>query len=141
MAVPETTPARRQRALIVDDEPLIRWSLAETLRSDDLDVDQAADAAGALRAVRTADAPYDVVVLDIRLPDGDGIDVLRQLRALTPEARVIMMSAHAPVEVFERALRLGAFGVVAKPFPLVEMEAHVARALSSAADGGPPRLH
>jgi len=140
MAVPDNTPARRQRALIVDDEPLIRWCLAETLRSDDLDVDQAADAAGALLAVRNAGAQYDVVVLDIRLPDGDGIDVLRQVRALAPEARVIMMSAHAPLEVFERALRLGAFGVVAKPFPLMEMEAHVARALSSAPEGGVP-LH
>ena len=117
LPTPASPPGHR-RVLVVDDETLIRWCLVETLKCDGIDVDEAGDAAGALRAVENAAVPYDVVLLDVRLPDMDGF---------------IVMSAHAPLDLLERALHLGAFCVMAKPFALGEMEAHVARALS----GGP----
>src|SRR5690349_25066228 len=61
-----------RHVLVVDDEPLIRWSVAESLSELGFDVEQAADAHSALRKVTTTAAPYDVVVLDLRLPDKIG---------------------------------------------------------------------
>ena len=75
-----------RHVLVVDDEPLIRWSVAESLSDLGLDVEQAADAASALRTVTNAALPFDVVVLDLRLPDMDDLSLLGTLRQLLPGA-------------------------------------------------------
>ena len=114
------------RVLVVDDEPLIRWSLAETLSDRGYEVVEAADGRAAVRAVSAS--PFDVVLLDIRLPDSSDLTLLSRLRLLAPDARVILMTAHGTPEVVQKALDLGAFRVVSKPFEMSELAALVSQA-------------
>ena len=72
----------RLRVLVVDDEPLIRWSLAETLEQSGHAVVEAGDAASAIRTVSAGD-PFDVVLLDYRLPDSNDLNLLATIRKLT----------------------------------------------------------
>ncbi len=109
------------RVLIVDDEPLIRWSLAETLTDTGCYVVETGDGRGAKSAVRDATRPFDVVLLDYRLPDSEDLGLLASLRQLAPKARVILMTAFGTPEVIRGALDLGAYRVVSKPFELRDM--------------------
>jgi|SRR5215475_1845749 len=104
------------RVLVVDDEPLIRWSVAETLADRGYEVVETGDACGA-RAEVTADG-FDVVLLDFRLPDSDDLGLLKSLRALSPRAQIILMTAFGTPEVVRGALDLGAYRVVGKPFEM-----------------------
>ena len=108
------------RILIVDDEPLIRWSLAETLEQSGHAVVEAGDAGSALRAV-SSDGPFDVVLLDYRLPDSNDLNLLAGIRRLAPAAAVIMMTAFGAPEMTSQALLLGVWRVVTKPFEVHEM--------------------
>ena len=116
------------RVLVVDDEPLIRWSLAETLSGDGHEVTQAEDAAATRRAVKEAKHPPDVVLLDYRLPDSNDLGLLASIRHDAPQAQVILMTAHATPEMARGALELGAYRVVSKPFEVREVAALVAEA-------------
>lgn len=114
-------PAARkipQRVLVVDDEPLIRWSITETLSGLGLDVEQAADAASAVRHIVAGGLGFDVILLDLRLPDMRDLSLLGTVRQVQPEASVILMTAFDSDEIVERALALGAETVLHKPFAL-----------------------
>lgn len=114
-------PAARKiprRVLVVDDEPLIRWSVTETLAELGLDVEQAGDAASALRAITTNALEFDVVVLDLRLPDMKDLSLLGTIHQLLPDASIVLMTAFGTDEVVERAIALGAVTVLNKPFDL-----------------------
>lgn len=107
--------------LIVDDEADIRDSLEAILREEDYTVTCAGTAAEALTLARDAD--FDAVLLDIWLPDMDGLDVLAQIRGDGAEARpnapeVIMISGHGTIESAVRATKLGAFDFLEKPLSL-----------------------
>jgi two-component system response regulator AtoC len=119
------------RILVVDDESLIRWSLVETLEERGYEVVEAADGRGARLAVTEGSAPFDAVLLDFRLPDSNDLTLLTALRALVPATPIIMMTAFGTPEVTERALELGVFRVINKPFALSEMAALVLRAQRS----------
>jgi CheY-like chemotaxis protein len=108
------------RVLVVDDEPLIRWSISESLTDLGLDVAQAADAASALRKVTTATLPFQVVVLDLRLPDMHDLSLLSTLRQLLPHARLVLMTAFGTDDVFAQAELIGA-EVLNKPFELEQL--------------------
>ncbi len=112
-----------QRVLVVDDELLIRWSLSQVLGEEGFEVVQADTAAGALAAVRSADRPFDSVLLDLRLPDSADLTLLATLRTLAPEMKIILMSAFATPEVQQRALALGARRVISKPFEMHDIPA------------------
>ena len=103
--------------LIVDDEPLIRWSLAETLVEHGYAVVQAGDGKGALAALADP-LLVDVVMLDYRLPDSDGLQLLAAIRGLSPHSRVVVMTAYGTSEMAAEALRLGAVDVVNKPIEM-----------------------
>ena len=124
-----TVAARKfpTRVLVVDDEPLIRWSVAESLSDLGMDVEQAADAAAALRMVTTAELPFQVVVLDLRLPDMADLSLLATLRQLLPRARMILMTAFGSPDVVAEAALLGAT-VLNKPFELDDLNHLVAGA-------------
>jgi DNA-binding NtrC family response regulator len=116
-----TTAARCLRVLVVDDEPLIRWSIAETLGAAGHQVTEAPDAASALRAL--ADAPdTDLVLLDFRLPDSNDLGLLAEVRRVVPAAPVIMMTAFGTPDVTAGALKLGASKVLNKPFNMHDLE-------------------
>src|SRR4051812_45623132 len=80
--------------LVVDDEALIRWSLCETLTAHGYAVLEAADGASAIGLVRRPDNPIDVVMLDHRLPDMTGLQVLALIRQWSPASNVLMMTAY-----------------------------------------------
>jgi DNA-binding NtrC family response regulator len=104
--------------LVVDDEPLIRWSVTETLSGLGLDVEQAGDAASALRIMTTGSLEFDIIVLDLRLPDMHDLSLLATMRQLQPEASIVLMTAFGTDEIIERAVGLGARSVLHKPFEL-----------------------
>lgn len=118
----------RLRVLIVDDEPLIRWSLAETLENAGHSVLEAGDRAEAWKAVSKPGEGFDVILLDYRLPDSDDLTLLAAIRRAAPRTAVIMMTAFGTPEVAAGALELGAYRVMAKPFEVDEMAALVIQA-------------
>ena len=109
------------RILVVDDEALIRWSLVQTLSDAGQLTAEAANAATALRAVSDASTPFDVILLDFRLPDSNDLTLLSRLRRLSPATQVILMTAYGTPEVVQGALDLGVFRVVAKPLEMNEV--------------------
>jgi DNA-binding NtrC family response regulator len=109
------------RVLVVDDEPLIRWSLTEALGERGHLVTEAADAASAVRAVSDPDSPPDVVLLDYRLPDSNDLGLLATIRRTRPGAQVILMTAFGSAEVVKGAIDLGAYRVVNKPFEVHDL--------------------
>ena len=110
------------RVLIVEDETLIRWAVAEGLRMAGYIVLEAPDAATALRIVAEAPEPMDAVVLDLRLPDSSDLSLLAAIRRNTPSSAVVMMTAHGTPEDAAGARALGAFDVVEKPFDVQQLE-------------------
>ncbi|MGB6973262.1 MAG: sigma-54 dependent transcriptional regulator [Terracidiphilus sp.] len=104
--------------LVVDDETEIRASLEEILREEGYGVATAATAAEAM--VLVEDAPYDVVLLDIWLPDRDGLEVLAEVHALAAASRpeVVIISGHGKIETAVKATKLGAFDFLEKPLSL-----------------------
>ena len=117
--------------LIVDDEPLVRWSVAETLTDSGYRVTSAADAADALRAMMGAGSRPDVVLLDIDLPDSKDLSVLSAIRQISPDSSVIVMTAYGSRKLFDEARERGAFASVDKPFEMSSLAPLVARALAS----------
>jgi DNA-binding NtrC family response regulator len=116
--------------LVVDDEADIRGLLKEILSEEGYEVDVAANAAQA-RASRARQSP-DLVLLDIWMPDVDGISLLREWSASTTDGcPVVMMSGHGTVETAVEATRLGAFDFVEKPLSLAKLLRTVERALDA----------
>lgn len=113
---PGKTP--RPNVLVVDDEALIRWSLAESLTNAGYHVLEAPDRQSALKFLKPGPGGTCVVLLDLRLPDSQDLGLLRHIRSVAPDCRVIVMTAHGTPELVEEALRGGAFRVVDKPFDL-----------------------
>lgn len=109
--------------LVVEDEPLLSWALSESLREAGHLVTVADDAASAERAVADAAAPLDAILLDYRLPDSHGLDLLQLLRQRAPSSAIVLMTACNSPELTEAARALGAARVVDKPFELRTLEA------------------
>jgi DNA-binding NtrC family response regulator len=103
--------------LIVDDESLIRWSLAQSLEAEGFQVVEAASAREAL-AWLDKDGDIGVVLLDLKLPDSRDLGLLRTLRRRAPGWRIILMTAHGTSEILDEAVRAGAFRALGKPFDM-----------------------
>jgi DNA-binding NtrC family response regulator len=132
---PEKIPAAL-RVLIVDDEPLIRWSVAETLGERGYEVVETGDAMGARSAISDPQGRFDVVLLDLRLPDSDDLSLLASIRSLSPGAQVILMTAFGRPEVVRGALDIGAYRVMNKPFEMQSLADLVAEAATAARPHG-----
>ena len=114
--------------LIVDDEDLIRWSLRERLRADGYAIREAGDGKTALQEFQEG---VDLVLLDYRLPDVDGLTLLREMKRQDPDVLVVLLTSFVNVETAVEAMKLGAFHFANKPFNLDEIAAIVARALET----------
>jgi two-component system response regulator AtoC len=101
------------KILVVDDEKLIRWSLREEFRKQDYLVDTAQDAREALASIEGK--TYDMVFLDLRLPDAYGIDLLHDIKRVDPHLCVTMMTGHGEIEIAVQAMRAGACDFITKP--------------------------
>ncbi|MCU1266483.1 MAG: Fis family transcriptional regulator [Acidobacteria bacterium] len=116
----DTLKDHKQKILVVDDEKMIRWSLGEALRGwgyEPIEVETAAAALAAFDA-----EPPAAILLDINLPDGSGLDVLRQIRHRQPEAVAIMITANVLIDETIAALRGGAYDFIGKPINLEELQ-------------------
>jgi two-component system response regulator PilR (NtrC family) len=118
-----------KRVLVVDDEPSMREVLSIMLTKEGYEV-VAADSRAQAAAV-LAKAPADLVITDIRLPDGDGIEILRHVKAASPETAVVVMTAYGTTETAVAALKLGAHDYLTKPFDVDELKIVVRGALEA----------
>jgi two-component system, NtrC family, response regulator AtoC len=114
--------------LVVDDEQLIRWALASRLTDEGYRVLEASTAAEALEQHREG---VDLVLLDYRLPDNDGLSVLKQIKEADADTLVIMLTAHSSVDMAVEAMKRGAYHYANKPFNLDEIALLVEKALET----------
>lgn len=107
------------RVLIVDDEDDFRETIVKRLNARKIQSEGAASGVKALEILKDKD--FDVIVLDVKMPDMDGIETLRHIKKMKPEIEVIMLTGHASVEFGLKGMQLGAFDYVMKPAPLNEL--------------------
>jgi two-component system OmpR family response regulator len=129
-------PEARGGLLVVDDEPFLREAVAASLRFLGFQVTTADTAADALRLAR--DRPFDLVVLDVMLPDGDGFEVVRRLRRDGFGVPVIFLTARDTEADKVAGLSLGGDDYMTKPFGLEELAARVRTVLRRTMPPGPP---
>ena len=119
-ATNSTAPPEQRRVLIVEDEMVIRTTLAEFLTSEGYEVAQAGTTAEALELAKGTD--FHAAVCDVRLPDGDGIALLKKLQQIHASTFVLIITAYASVEVAIEAFKAGAFDFLIKPVRFEEVQ-------------------
>jgi two-component system response regulator PilR (NtrC family) len=118
-----------KRILVVDDEQSMREMLAIMLAKEGYEV--LAANSRAMAASVLGQGPVDMVITDVRLPDGDGIEILRHVKAASPETAVVVMTAFGTTETAVAALKLGAHDYLTKPFDIDELKIVVRSALET----------
>jgi two-component system response regulator PilR (NtrC family) len=122
-------PAARPRILVVDDEPSMREMLRIVLRRDGYDVVLAQNGTDGLERLRTE--PFDMLLSDIRMPDINGVEVLRAAKQINQEILAFMMTAFASTDTAVEAMRLGALDYFTKPFSMDEMRLKIRQHLEA----------
>lgn len=117
-----------KKCLVVDDEDDVRLFLEDFLAERDLDVDTAADAEEALEKIKVQ--PPDIMLLDVMMPGMDGLQCLEQVRKISPNTKVIMITALKDKEKINRAKKLGAHNYIVKPFSLNYLEEELTKLIS-----------
>jgi len=105
--------------LIIDDEPLMRISISDALKAEGYNVASAATGSDGLKAIK--DASYDVVITDLRLPEVDGVQILKACRQISPNTKVLMITAYGSVDTAVEAMKIGAYDYITKPFSMDEL--------------------
>ena len=127
--IPETsTKFRAPRILVVDDERLVRWAIAETLGEQGYEILEAGDGESAKREVLMR--PPDLVLLDLRLPDSNDLRIASFIRARAPKTPIVLMTAYGTQDLMAQAADLG-LTFVGKPFDMNALTTIVERALIS----------
>ena len=119
--------AMSARILIVDDEEIVIRSCLRILDGDEFQVEAVQDGREALRKIE--ENPYDVMILDIMMPNMDGLEVLRRVKETHPNVDVIMITGLSQIDTAVQAMKLGAFDYISKPFEPDELKLVVQRAL------------
>ncbi len=115
--------------LIVDDEELLRWSIGEHLSSEGYSTDEAED--GSIGLAKYSATHPDAVVLDLKMPNTDGMTVLKEIRKTDPHTPVIIMTAHGGIEDAVEAMKNGATHYLTKPFDLRELSVQLEAAFEN----------
>jgi len=121
----------RPHIAVLDDEEIVRRELSRSLEKEGYETESFADGESALR--RLAEAKFDLLLCDLRLPGLDGIEVMKAARAADPSSEVIILTGYASVESAIAAIRAGAFHYVTKPLKMAELKVLVQRALEKVA--------
>ena len=112
--------SKMPRILVVDDEEAMRESLNDWLKEDGYEVGLATGGQEAIEMVR--DEPWEVILLDLKMPGMDGLETLKHLKEVRPDAEILMMTAYATVDTAVQAMKEGAFDYLVKPFDPDEIE-------------------
>ena len=118
------------KLLVIDDEPLICQSFHWVFATGDVEVSSAGTVEEGWR--RVAEDQPDVIVLDLQLLDGSGLDLFDRIRADDPKRPVIFLTAHGTTETAIEAMKRGAFDYLGKPFELEQMSGLLERAFEAA---------
>lgn len=111
------------KILLVDDEERFRTTLAKMLRAQGLEVTALGSGREALAELQHT--PYDVMVLDVRMPDMDGIATLTEIKKIAPQVEVIILSGHASMDAAVETMRLGGYDYLLKPCPVEDLLAKI----------------
>ena len=117
-----------RRVLVVDDEESIRELLSKTLAIERYEVDTADDAAAALDRMRSSE--YDLLIADLKMPGMDGLTLIRKAKTLNADLRIIIITGYSTESSAIEAVNLGVNGYLTKPFPIPDVLAAAAKALS-----------
>ena len=115
------------KVLIIDDEEFVRWPLKRRLNKEGFSVLEAGTGEEGLATVHGE--KVNLVILDLKLPDGDGVSILKSIRASHPDLPVLMMTAFGSIDTAVEALKLGAFDYISKPCNLEELILLIKKAL------------
>ncbi|HSA97030.1 MAG TPA: response regulator [Acidobacteriota bacterium] len=123
---------RKRRILVVDDEITVCKSIRQAILREDCDIDMSQSGEDALRL--EAEAPYDVLIVDLMMPGLSGLDLLKMLKARNPKARIIMVTGYPTMRNTLQAMQLGATDFLPKPFLPTTLRNLVAAALKARED-------
>ncbi len=127
---------KKMKALVIDDEQIVLDSVKKVLSSENFDVDTALRARTGLDlALRN---PYDIVLADVRMPEMDGLTVMRDVLSAKPSMPVVIITGHATVESALAAMKQGATDYLEKPFTPEELIARVRTAMKRSGETGSP---
>ena len=103
-----------KKILVIDDEPIVRTSCIRSLSPEGYEVKLASSGKEALELLENE--PFNLVLLDLKMPDMDGIEVLKKIKDTWPDTKVVMITGYSTVETAVKTLKLGAFSYLEKPF-------------------------
>ncbi|SRR3990172_3302946 len=103
-----------KKILVIDDEPIVRTSCIRSLSPEGYEVKSASSGKEALELLENE--PFNLVLLDLKMPDMDGIEVLKKIKDTWPDTKVVMITGYSTVETAVKTLKLGAFSYLEKPF-------------------------
>ena len=103
-----------KKILVIDDEPIVRTSCIRSLSPEGYEVKSASSGKEALELLENE--PFNLVLLDLKMPDMDGIEVLKKIKNTWPDTKVVMITGYSTVETAVKTLKLGAFSYLEKPF-------------------------
>ncbi|MES1208563.1 MAG: sigma-54 dependent transcriptional regulator [Pseudomonadota bacterium] len=126
---PARVPRPRARLLVVEDDPAMRELLREALSDDGYQVDVAAGGRAGIDRVKQGG--IDLIVSDVKMPDLDGLDMLREIKTCDPSPFVITITAFGSIDTAIRAVKLGAFDYITKPFEIDQLLLAVEKALGA----------
>lgn len=115
--------------LVVDDEEIIRWTLKESLESDDCRVTGFANGTDFIQFFK--ESGCDIILLDVRLPDYNGLDLLVEIKKIDPGVPVVVMTAHGDIETAVTAMKRGAYDYLPKPYNLAEVSMLIGKIVES----------
>ena len=128
--IESSLPIKTLRILVVDDDPDIRANVTDLLEDQGHHVDDAADGASALTLIERQ--PYDMAILDFKMPDIDGAALFAQLRAVQPDLPALLVTAYAGTEGMQRATDAGVAQVLRKPVDMDEVFRFVTETIRNA---------
>ena len=110
-----------KRVLIVDDERLMLYGLSRYLSNDHTEIKTSETGKDALKEITSGF--YDLCILDIHLPDTSGLDVMKEIRKISPETKVVIMTAHEITDDMKQEIKNNAYQFLSKPFDISQIKA------------------
>ena len=119
---------KKIRILVVDDEPAVRDALGDWLREDGYEVGAAANGYEAVDMAKERD--WNIMLLDLKMPGMDGLETMQQVKKISPEIEIIMVTAYATVDTAVEAMRVGAYDYLVKPVDPEELDLQIKKIVS-----------